>query len=337
MSRSAALPLLGALMVALAVVAAAPLVGSTRLPAAEVWGAVLHPSAADPVTARIVALRLVRVALGFVVGGCLAVAGGAFQTLLGNPLATPYTLGVASAGAFGAFLGLAVPAMSGLGALGSAPVQALLWCALDLAVLTALARRAHWGPTALVLGGVTMSFLFAAGTMLLRLLSDPFRLQAMDRWLMGGLEVVGWEVPAALAAQAAPGLLVLLLAAPALDQLAFGDQAAHGRGVPVARVRLLVLAAGVWVTAAAVARVGPIAFVGLLVPHGVRLLLGPGHRRVLPASLLLGGAFLVACDAAARAIPLLGRGAELPVGVLTALVGGPLFLGLLARNGKRAA
>jgi iron complex transport system permease protein len=327
-------------LIVLAVVAiagAAPLVGSTSLAPSDLWLALTDPQQADPTTVQIVHLRLSRVVLGLLVGACLAVAGAAFQTLLGNPLATPFTLGVAAAGSFGAFLALAVPALSLLGPLARISVQSLLWSSLDLLILYLLARRARWGSGALLLAGVTMNFLFAAGTMLLRLISDPYRLQAMDRWLMGGLDLVGWQAPLTILVQALPGLGLLILLAPALDQLAFGDAVAHGRGVAVRRARFAVLAAGVWVTAACVSQVGPIAFVGLLVPHAVRLLLGPSHRSVLPASLLVGGAFLVICDATARSLPLLGPGAEAPVGVVTALVGGPVFLAMLARRAGRGS
>lgn len=320
---------------AVAVVVLAPLAGPAPLGWRQVLSAMIHPSAADPVTVQIVSLRLGRIALGFVTGASLALAGAAFQTLLANPLATPYTLGIAAGGSFGAFLALAVPAMASAGALGAVPVQAMLWAGLELALLWALTRRARWGATGLILAGVTLNFLFAAGTVFLRLVADPFRLQAMERWLMGGLETVGWDPALTAGALALPGLIVLLAMAPSLDQLTYPDALAYGRGVAVGRVRVITLVAGAWVTAACVAQAGPIAFVGLLVPHGVRLILGAGHRRVLPASLLAGGAFLVASDALARSLSILGRGAELPVGVVTALLGGPVFLILLTRSGRR--
>jgi len=324
-------------IIALAVLAAAPTVGPVPVGIGRMIEALVRPETADPLAVQIVRLRLARVLLGFVVGGGLAVAGAAFQTLLANPLATPYTLGIAAAGSFGAFLSLAVPAMAALGVAGSVPVQAMVWAGVELAVLTLLSRRARWGSTGLILAGVTLNFLFASGVVLLRLVADPYRLQAMDRWLMGGLDVVGWRAPATAAVLGLPAVLLLIAMAPSLDQLIFGDALAHGRGVRVARVRGVTLLAGAWVTAACVSQAGPVAFVGLLAPHAVRLLLGAGHRRGLPASFLLGGAFLVACDAGARTIPLLGHGAELPVGVLTALIGGPVFLILLTRGGGSAS
>ncbi len=328
MRRAAALAILAVLVVLLAAVT----VGTVPVPPGKALRAVVAPRSVDPATARIVALRLARAALGLVVGAGLAVAGAAFQTLLANPLATPYTVGVAAAGSFGAFLALAVPALAVLGPLGSAPAQALLWAGAELLLVAGLARRARWGPTTLILAGVTCSFLFGAGVMLLRLVADPYRLHGMERWLLGSLAVVGVRPAAEAAVLVAPGVAVLLALAPALDQLAFGERLAHARGVPVTVVRPAVLLAGAWITAACVAQAGPVAFVGLVVPHGVRRLAGAAHRRVLPLAALGGGAFLVAADTLARAVPLLGRGAELPVGAVTALAGGPVFLALLARR-----
>ncbi len=321
------------LVAAAGVLVLAPLVGSVPLAPGALLEAALHPSAADPLALRLLALRLPRVALGLVAGGFLALAGAAFQTLLGNPLATPYTVGVAAAGSFGAFVALAAGTWRFLGPLGSVPAFALLFAGLELVLLAALARRAGLGRTGLILAGVTFNFLFAGATLFVRLLAEPFTLQAMDRWLMGGLDVVGWAPVVEAGLLGMPAAVILLAAAGVLDQLALGDAVAHGRGVAVGRWRVLVLTAGAWLTAAVVAQAGPIAFVGLVVPHGVRALLGAAHRRVLPASLLAGGTALVAADTAARCVALPGGG-ELPVGLVTALVGGPVFLLLLGRSAR---
>ncbi len=317
-----------------AILLAAPLVGPVHVGPKALLEALLHPANADPLAVRLLALRLPRVALGLLVGAFLAVAGGAFQTLLGNPLATPYTVGVAAAGSFGAFLALGLKLWRFLGPLGSVPAVALAVAALELALLAWMARRARWGRTALVLAGVTFNFVFAALTLFVRLLAEPFTLQAMDRWLMGGLGVVGWRPVVEAALLGLPALVVVLAAAGPLDQLALGEGVAHGRGIAVARWRFLVLAGGAVLTAAAVAQAGPIAFVGLVVPHAVRGVLGASHRRVLPASALVGGAALVAADMLARVVGLPGIGGELPVGIVTALAGGPVFLVLLTRSGR---
>ena len=325
-------------LVAAAVLAAvlAPLAGPVHVAPAALGRALLHPAGADPVAVRILALRLPRVALGLLVGAFLAMAGAAFQTLLGNPLATPYTVGVAAAGSFGAFLAMALGTAASLGPVGSVPAVALAFAVGELALLAALARRARWGRTALVLAGVTLNFLFAGATLFVRLLAEPFTLQAMDRWLMGGLAAVTWRPVVEAALLGLPAAAVLLAGAGVLDQLALGGAVAHGRGVAVGRWRAAILGAGAWLTAAAVAQAGPIAFVGLVVPHAVRALTGAPHRRVLPASALAGGAALVLADALARTVRLPGGGAELPVGLVTALVGGPVFLLLLMRTGRPA-
>ncbi len=332
MRRRAAAVWVPLVAAALLVAALAPLAGPVHVPAVELGRALLDPAAADPGAVRILALRLPRVALGLLVGAFLALSGAAFQTLLGNPLATPYTVGVAAAGSFGAFLAMALGTWRLLGPAGSVPAMALAFAVGELALLAALARRARWGRTALVLAGVTLNFLFAGATLFVRLLAEPFTLQAMDRWLMGGLDVVGWRPVATAGLLGLPAVVVLLGGAGALDQLALGGAVAHGRGVAVTRWRAAVLGAGAWLTAAAVAQTGPIAFVGLVVPHAVRTLAGASHRRVLPASALAGGAALAAADALARSLRLPGGGAELPVGLVTALVGGPVFLLLLFRG-----
>lgn len=288
----------------------------------------------DSDAARILALRLPRVLLGLFAGGALAMAGASLQTLLRNDLATPYTLGISFAGAFGAFLALSLPiATWTLGPLGSVGLFAFLFAATAALGLDRLAsRRAGLGPGELLLAGVTLNFVCGAAILLLRYLADPLRLRAMDRWMMGGLPVGSWADLAPVPVLLLPALVWSLAQMRALDQLAFGEEMASARGVDVARSQRAILLSASLLTAAVVAVTGPIGFVGLLVPHAVRSLLGPRHAVVLPASFLLGGAFLVAADAGARSISLVGRGSELPVGILTALLGGPLFLLLLLRR-----
>lgn len=287
----------------------------------------------DTPRARILALRLPRILLGMLAGGALAVAGAAFQTLLRNALATPYTLGVSFAGALGAFLALSVPGLAfALGPISSVTLLAFAFAAADVSILYVLARRGmRLDTNELLLVGVTLNYFCGAAILLLRFLSDPMRLRAMDHWMMGGLAVGGWSALAPLPAILLPGLLLLFLQAGALDQLAFGEELAGSRGVDVGATQRASLLGASAVTAAVVSVTGPIGFVGLLAPHAARRLLGPGHRGLLPGSFLLGGSFLVLADALTRSIALAGRGAELPVGVFTALVGAPLFLLLLLR------
>lgn len=327
--------LLGFVIFTLAVVVVAPWWGRAAIdPLAGLRDWIAGVPSAD---ARIVALRLPRIVLGLVAGGALAVCGAVFQTLLRNPLATPYTLGVSFAGAFGAFLALSVPGLHlRFGVLDTMTVLALLFALAGVLALERLAqRRTGLGTNELLLAGVTLNFVFGAAILLLRFLADPLRLRAMDRWMMGGLQVGDWSDLAALPLLVLPALGVLLGRAAALDQLTLGEELAAGRGVDVRRTQRAVLVAASVATAAVVAVTGPIGFVGLLVPHAARAVLGPGHRLLLPACLVLGGGFLVLADAVVRSVSVLGRGSELPVGVLTALIGGPLFLALLLRGRHR--
>lgn len=282
---------------------------------------------------RIFELRLARVALAFLAGGALACAGAVLQTLLRNGLATPFTLGVASAGSFGAFLVLAFPAAWFATQLG-ATFSALAFALGSLALVLTLARRSQ-RVDGLLLAGITLNFLFGAGVMLVRYLADPLRLAAMERWMLGSVEALHPSEAFLLLPWVATPLVLLLLLAKELDQLAFDEEMAAARGVSVARVRNLGLFAAGLLTAAVVARTGPIGFVGLLVPHAVRFGTGLRHRSLLIGCFLAGGTLLVLADLLARSIGVGGRSSELPVGILTALVGGPCFLVLLLRRSTR--
>ena len=285
----------------------------------------------DTAAARVLQLRLPRVLLGLLAGGSLAVVGASFQTLLRNSLATPYTLGVSFAAALGAFLALSLPALQfRLGPFSSVTILALAFAGAQVLSLDRIAqRRREMSTHELLLAGVTLNFVFAAAIMLVRFLADPLRLRAMDRWMMGGLQVAGFGELQFLPWFLVPALAVLFVRARALDQIAVGEEMARARGVAVDRVQRSVLLAGSAAVATLVAITGPIGFVGLLVPHAARRIFGTSHPMLLAACWWMGGAFLVIADAIARALNLAGRGSELPVGVLTALAGGPLFLLLL--------
>jgi iron complex transport system permease protein len=277
--------------------------------------------------ARILDLRWPRSVLAWMAGGSLAVCGAVMQTLLRNGLATPFTLGVSSAASLGAFLVLAFPALE---LAGSSRPMALLFALVELALVIAIARRSRRAD-GLILAGVTFNFLFAALMMLVRYLADPYRLASMDRWLMGSLDIVGWETPLSLIPWLLVGLAMIAWKVRALDFLAFDAELAEARGINAqSSERFLLLATGL-LTAAVVSHTGPIGFVGLLVPHAIRPFTGMRHDLLLPASFLAGGGFLVLADSLARSVELLGRHSEMPVGIITALVGAPLFLWLLRR------
>lgn len=304
--------------------------GSVSIEVGAEWSRWMGPREDWGPNTRVLDLRVSRTLLAFVAGGALACAGAVLQSLLRNGLATPYTLGIASAGSFGAFLVLAFPGSwlaIGLGSTGAALLAALG----SLALVLGLARRSP-RVDGLLLAGITLNFLFGAGVMLVRYLADPLRLAAMERWILGSVEAVSLDEAGGLALWVIAPLIALLWMARDLDQLAFDEELAAARGVQVRRVRALALLAAGLLTAATVARVGPIGFLGLLVPHAVRAGTGLRHRSLLLGCFLTGGALLTLADAVARSWAVGGRSAELPVGILTALIGGPCFLFLLLRR-----
>jgi iron complex transport system permease protein len=314
------------LLLALASALAASLAaGPLALSPRQILGVLLDRPEGGTVRAVVLQIRLPRALLAALVGAALGSAGGAFQAVLRNPLADPYILGVSGGAGLGAVtaltLGLhsplALPAAAFVGAMGS--LAAVYW----------VARAHRSSPHTLILAGVMIGSL--ASALLLFLLwiapTDPMRTAIF--WLAGDLSAAdpSWLGPAALWSGAA--FLLLWRQAPALDLFTQGEEAAADLGLNVGRARLAILAAAGALTATAVALSGLVGFVGLVIPHAVRLLWGPGHRRLLPASALLGAAFLVGADALARTVL---APAELPVGVVTALLGAPCFLYLLRRR-----
>jgi len=276
-------------------------------------------------------IRVPRVLLGLLVGGALAVAGGGMQGLFRNPLACPYTLGLAG----GAATGAAVVITMGLGQgnLWALPVGAFVGAATATLAVAALARtRRGTTPLTLVLAGIALATLFSATTGALIYLANPREMGAILVWTMGGLGRATSAALTYLAPLVLGGTVVVLAFSRDLDVLALGDDQARHMGLAPGRVRFALLATITVMTAAAVACAGPIGFVGLIVPHAVRLVLGPGHGHLLGASALAGAGFLVWADLAAR---LILRPVELPVGLVTAFVGVPFFLYLLRRGAMR--
>lgn len=318
------LPLLG--LVWLLVLLGAPLLGSTKLD----LGAVLH---GDPTaTAIFWQLRLPRVLLGLLVGGALALAGLCFQTVFRNPLAEPYTLGVAGGAALGASLALRWGEGRGLLGLSIVALASFAGALAATALVLALAARRGEDSGTLLLAGVGVSLSTSAVILFLQYLSDATQTFRMVRWMMGGLSVVGYREVLWLAPWALGGLVAIFAARWELDLLLAGDEIAASRGVDVARLRRRLLLAMSLMIGALVAIAGPIGFVGLVVPHLLRRVVGARHTALAPACLLGGGAFLALADLGARTVL---APAELPVGVLTALFGGPFFLAVLAFGRRR--
>jgi iron complex transport system permease protein len=273
-------------------------------------------------------VRLPRVVLAALVGASLATAGTLFQALLRNPLADPYVLGVSGGAALG---GIAVLAAGGLLGLGYAavPPASFAGAVATLLLLFAVAGgRGRLSPTTLLLTGVVFNAFASAAIVFLASSAGLTEGARIFLWLIGNLSDARAELIGTVAAFLAVGLLCALPFARSLNLLALGEEPAAQLGVPVEGVRRLLLVATSLMVGAAVSVSGLIGFVGLIIPHLLRLAVGPDHRLLVPAAALGGGAFLVLCDTAARTV-LPGR--ELPVGAITALAGGPLFLFLLRR------
>ena len=271
-------------------------------------------------------LRLMRVLLACIAGAALSTAGVVFQGVLRNPLADPYILGVASGGAFGAVVAMWLR----LDSAWTLPLFAFAGAAATVMLVYALSgARARVEPTSLLLVGVVLSAFFAAGIRLLHSLADFRTSVDITLWLMGNVR----DAPGRTAVIVL-GLVTVGAAAAVspmmhdLNLISLGEDEAASMGVNVERTKKLSLLLASLVTACAVAYCGPIGFVGLVVPHAVRLVSGPDNRLVLPASFLAGAIFLATCDTFARSVP----GMPLPVGVVTACIGCPIFLWLLRRG-----
>jgi len=280
-------------------------------------------------------IRLPRVLLGVLVGSSLAVVGAALQALFRNPLADPFTLGVSGGGALGASVAIALGAGANIAGVPLVFLAAFLGAGAAVFVVYRLASSGTIVlPGALLLAGVVLNLIAAAGVLVIQYLADYTRALQILRWMIGSLDVVGFGLVWRVAIFVLPGLVLLLFSARDLHLLAVDEETAASLGVDVRRVERIVYAASSLVVGATVAVAGPIGFVGLIVPHAVRVLFGEDLRLVLPGSLLLGASFLVLADTIART--LLGGG-ELPVGAVTALAGGPTFLWLLRRRQRYSA
>lgn len=312
-------------VVALGAVAVGVLVGAVPLAPEAVARALLDPTAPEALVVR--HLRLPRVLLAFGVGGGLAVAGAALQALVRNPLAEPWLLGLSGGASLGAVLAIVLGVGGAWGVAGAATIGALGAIALAYRVSVVAGRRLD--PRVLILAGVVVGAFASAVSTAVLALADPFTFRAAAMWLFGGFAGATWQAVGRFALAATPALVLLLALARGLDLLALGEEPAAALGADVDRLRRRVVLATAVLTAAAVSVSGVIGFVGLVVPHAVRWAIGPLHRSLLPLAFVAGGGFLVLADTAARTLL---APAELPVGVVTALVGVPLFAVLLRRS-----
>lgn len=322
-------------LVLIAVLVLAVGIGSVRLSPVEVLRALAHGvggTLAGPADAIVWQLRLPRVLLAALVGAALAISGASFQGVFRNPLADPYLLGAASGAGLGAVavmvLGGALPWLLALGV----PLAAFGGALSAVLVVVLLARRGGQLPVVgLILAGVVVGSSLSAATSFLLLLAREQAAGVLS-WLLGSFAFASWRDVLVVAPVVLLALLLLMGSSRALNLLQLGEAQALGLGLEVERFKLVLIAVASLATAAAVSVSGIIGFVGLIVPHAVRLALGPDYRRLLPAAALAGALFLVLADLLARSLV---TSAELPIGVITAVVGGPFFLYLLQRRGAR--
>jgi iron complex transport system permease protein len=306
--------------------------GAVPVPPAEVLAAVGRAVRGLPTGLAgtlILDVRLPRVLLSALVGASLAGAGTLYQALFRNPLADPYILGISSGAGLGAMIALVLTAGATALRFGAVPVAAFAGAMLTMLLVVRLANvRGRLDPTSLLLAGVALSYTLAAVTSFVMVLARE-QMAAIVYWMMGGFSAATWGYVLMIVPMFVLGVLVPLLSTRELDLMLLGDERAGHLGLSVERFKLVMLAAASLLTAAAVAVAGLIGFVGLMVPHMVRIVLGPDHRRLLPASLLTGAIVLVLADLIARTIiaPI-----EIPVGIVTAVLGGPFFIWLLVRG-----
>ena len=283
-------------------------------------------------------VRLPRVAMGMVAGAGLALSGMAFQAVFRNALATPFTLGVASGASLGACVYIHLTYLYASLAFTLLWVPGRAWFAFagavsSIVLVYGLTRtRRGFSTATLLLAGVAINFFFSSLILLLQYLSDFTQAMVMLRWLMGGLEqTVGLGDVLTVLPLVTAGSMIVLYLTHELNLITTGEELAASRGVEVHRTKVVLFFAVSVIVGAIVALCGPIGFVGLMAPHICRLLVGPDHRELTPATLLFGAAFLTACDTVARTAMF---PTELPVGIITSLLGGPFFLWLLLRRGS---
>ncbi|RYE44208.1 MAG: iron ABC transporter permease [Hyphomicrobiales bacterium] len=329
---------LAAILVVTALVAVS--VGAIAIPLDTVWSVVAHHLVPGSVEVSWSAgrdnivweVRLPRVILGAVVGASLALVGAALQSVTRNPLADPHLLGISSGAALGAIIVLLHTGMF-LG-LATVPIFAFGGALLSTAIVVGVANLTRsTDASRLILAGVAVSFIITSGGSLAIFLGDPRAAHTVIFWMLGGLGLSTWaQLPYPLVALLGCGAY-LIANARNLNAMTLGDESATTLGIPAGRFRMVVFIVSALLTGAAVAFSGVIAFVGLMIPHIVRLVVGGDYRRVLPLSALLGAIFLVLADMLARTII---PPQDLPIGIITGLVGGGFFILLLRRRSRSA-
>ena len=314
----------------LVILLVAPLIGPTSIDLGKAFSRDIP--FAENVDANILFIaRLPRILLGAITGAALAVTGAVFQALLRNDLAAPFTLGVSSGAALGAVIAIALSLNYTFFGFSTIPLAAFLGAlgAMFLVFNLVKTRHGDFPTSVLLLAGVTANFFFASIVMFIHYLSDFTQSFQIVRWLMGGLDITSYETIWSMIPLVVLSIGGLFYISRDLNLISAGVHSAASRGVDIVRTQKTAFILASMATGTVVATSGPIGFVGLIVPHIVRLIVGPDLRLLIPASMFFGGAFLVLCDSFARTVI---APVEIPVGVITALLGGPFFVWLLKRQ-----
>ena len=322
-----------ALLVLVVVATVCAFVGTEKVLLSEVMKGPVIDGQSNPHYEIFVKVRLPRVLLAVIVGAALACAGVVFQAILRNPLADPYILGVSSGAGLGAMLAVVIGINWTL--LGYSPMGIFAFAGAMVTVCLVwfvgkLTGKYHI--TGLLLAGVVVNAFFSAVIMFLTSITRSDLVYSTIFWLMGNMTESDFMLLWMAGGCVLAGMVALFYISTSLNALSFGESDAQSMGVNVARTRIVAFAVAAFITAVAVSLSGLIGFVGLVVPHAVRLVLGPDHRQLLPVSGIVGAVFLVGADTIARVVV---APAQLPVGVITALIGGPFFLVLLIRHSRK--
>ncbi len=289
----------------------------------------LAPACPNSIETIILDIRLPRVILAGIVGASLATAGATYQGLFRNPLADPYLIGVAQGASLGAVIGFSLPAAWQAMGIGSVPLFAFVGALVSTAIVYGLARVDKIIPvTTLILAGVALGALLGSVVSYL-IISSGEKMHGIIFWLMGSFSLSQWADVKIVIPYVVIGTVVILLYSRQLNVIQLGEEQAQQLGINVERLKLILLVAATLITAAAVSFVGTIGFVGIIVPHAVRLIWGADHRFLLPLSILTGAIFLIVADVVARTAL---EPTEIPIGVITAICGAPFFLYLLRRR-----
>ncbi|MGA9047934.1 MAG: iron chelate uptake ABC transporter family permease subunit [Dehalococcoidia bacterium] len=334
--RNNTLAVIGAALVLLAIIVGAVAVGSFSIPVPDIFRMVLlkilsaGSVAAYPVSMQTILfdIRLPRILMAGLVGAALAVSGAAYQGMFRNPLADPYLTGISQGAALGAVAGFLLPL--GIPA-ALIPVLAFAGALICVIAVYSIARTGKTLPmTTVILGGVAIGAFLASITSYLIIISGD-RLHGIIFWLLGNFSLADWWSVAIMTPYILAGVIVILVFARPLNIMQLDEEQAQQLGINVERVKIVVLAAATIATAAAVCFCGVIGFVGIIVPHALRLVFGPDYRLLLPMSLFTGAGFLILADTAARTAL---APTEIPVGIITALIGAPFFLYILTQKKK---